>query len=117
MNEGRHRIFSYGTLRDPDVQQALYGRHVPEEADGLTGFVRSLIPITNEEVVRVSGATHHPVLRASGDAADRIAGAALLLTDEELRITDDYEGADYRRIDATLDSGRTAFLYVGRDEA
>jgi hypothetical protein len=117
VTQAGHRIFSYGTLRDPTVQQALYGRHVAEEIDGLTGFARSLIPISNEEVVRVSGATHHPVLRASGDPADRIAGATLLLDDDELRITDDYEGADYRRIAVTLDSGRTAFVYVGKDDS
>jgi len=112
-----HRIFSYGTLRDPGVQQALYGRLVPEEGDALVGFVRALIPISNDEVIRVSGATHHPVLYASGDPNDRIEGATLLLSDEELRVTDDYEGADYRRIAVTLASGRSAFVYVGREEA
>ena len=91
--------------------------HLAEEADGLTGFTRSLIPISDEEVVRVSGATHHPMLVASGDPNDRIDGAALMLDDAELRITDDYEGADYRRIAVTLASGRPAFVYVGKDSA
>jgi hypothetical protein len=41
-----------------------------------------------------------------------VAGVVLLLTEAELDATDAYEDRAYARIEAALESGRRAFVYV-----
>ena len=106
-------LFSYGTLRDPAVQKATFGRELTGRDDRIVGFRIERLRITDAHVVAVSGMTHHPVLIATGDAADVVDGSVLELTDDELRQADDYEVDDYRRVPAPLASGDTAWVYVG----
>jgi hypothetical protein len=96
------------------VQRATYGRLLAGRPDTLPGYRLDPLPISDTEVVRVSGLAVHTTARATGDPADRIAGTVFALTPAELRATDAYE-VDYRRVEVTLDSGAHAFLYVGRD--
>ena len=105
-------LFSYGTLQDPAVQQANFGRLLTGTPDALTRFVVGEIEITDPEVIAESGLTHHPVLRPGGDPADRIAGMVFRLTDDELAAADLYEAGDYRRIEVQLASGLTAWVYI-----
>ena len=99
-----HRVFSYGTLRLPSVQQALYGRAVPTVDDALPGFVLDWVTITDQEVLAASGSDRHPILRrAEGGAA--VPGAYLELDDRELAATDDYEVDDERLARAVRDGG------------
>ena len=105
------RIFSYGTLRQPEVQRALYGREVPTAPDALPGWRVDWLRITDPEVVRISGSDRHPILRRAG-ALDSVEGARLELTDEELAATDDYEVDDYRRVEVLLASGVAAWAYL-----
>jgi hypothetical protein len=106
-------LFSYGTLRDPAVQKANFGRELAGRDDRILGFRLDLIEITDPAVVALSGETHHPILIASGDPADAVDGAALELSDDELLKADEYEVDDYRRVEATLASGETAWVYIG----
>jgi hypothetical protein len=108
-------LFSYGTLRDPAVQRALFGRTLEEQADALVGFALETVAIGDERVVGLSGKATHLILRRSGNAADRIEGAVLTLTEAELATADAYETDAYVRIAAPLASGRTAFVYVAPD--
>jgi hypothetical protein len=110
-----HRLFSYGTLQQADVQIELFDRRLDGEADALTGFVIATLTITDEAVVALSGEEVHLVLRRGASDA-RIAGVALQVTDAELIAADAYETEDYRRITVTLESGREAFVYVAADE-
>ena len=64
-------------------------------------------------MVRVSGKAMHTIARVSGDPADRIAGMLFRLTEAELESTDAYETDAYGRAEVRLESGRTAFAYVG----
>lgn len=105
-------LFSYGTLRDPAVQTATFGRELTGRDDRIVGFRIERLRITDPHVVAVSGLTHHPVLIASGNPADVVSGTVLELTDDELRQADDYEVDDYQRIAAPLASGDTAWVYV-----
>jgi hypothetical protein len=107
-----HRVFSYGTLRQPDVQKALYGRVVEMVADSLPGYRVDWLTITDPDVIATSGSHRHPILRA-GDPDDAAAGAYLELTEAELRATDRYEVDDYRRHEVTLASGVAAWVYLG----
>jgi len=106
-------LFSYGTLRDPAVQMATFGRELNGRDDRVLGFRLDLVEITDPHVLAVSGRSHHPILHATGDPADAVDGSVLELTDDELLRADEYEVDDYQRVLAPLGSGGTAWVYVG----
>lgn len=106
-------LFSYGTLRLPKVQQANYGRLLEGSADALAGYRLAELVISDPEVVRISGKAVHMIARASGDPSDKIHGMVFQLSEAELAATDAYEVDVYARIEAELESGRKAFVYVG----
>lgn len=108
-------LFSYGTLRQPEVQQALFGRELPSVADTLFGFKVETVRITDAAVIQKSGSDRHPIIKRS-TADQKVSGTALLLTEEDLEAADRYEVADYVRVAVLLASGRRAFVYIGRDE-
>lgn len=105
-------LFSYGTLRQREVQLATFGRELEGEPDALCGFVLSTVVIADPDVVATSGSSEHPILRRSADAGDEIAGVAFAVSEGDLIRADAYETADYRRIEMVLKSGRRAFVYV-----
>ena len=109
-----NRVFSYGTLRQANVQLALYGHPVVTVQDSLPGWRLDWIQITDPDVIAASGSDRHPILRP-GAADDSVNGAYLELTDEELSATDDYEVSDDVRKSVTLSSGTQAFVYVADD--
>jgi hypothetical protein len=106
------RLFSYGTLQSPQVQQATFGRLLEGEADALPGYRQSLVEITDAEVLATSGERFHPIVTKSGEAGDQVAGTAFLITAAELAAADAYEVDAYRREAVRLASGREAFVYV-----
>jgi hypothetical protein len=108
-------LFSYGTLRQPEVQEEVFGRRLQSHEDVLRGFTVETVRILDEAVVAVSGSAEHPILRR-GAAEDRIEGLALAINDEDIAKADAYETADYRRISVLLASGRRSFVYIHRDD-
>jgi len=110
-----HRLFSYGTLRQPDVQLSLFGRTVSTVADALPGYRIEWLTITDQSVIATSGSDRHPILRRGGPT-DSVTGAYLELDDAELAAADEYEVDDYRRSAVTLESGVQAWVYLGRVE-
>ena len=108
-------LFSYGTLQQPEVQRATYGRLLEGRPDVLIGYRLAPLTITDPDVVALSGAPVHMIACRTGDPADRIKGVVYTITSAELAATDDYEGDAYARIEARLESGASAFLYIGPD--
>ncbi len=108
-------LFSYGTLRQPEVQRALFGRTLESVADWLPGYRIETLRIEDAEVIRLSGSDRHPVLRR-GRADERVEGLALALGDDDLLKADAYEVSDYVRVAVTLGSGKAAFVYLHRDD-
>jgi gamma-glutamylcyclotransferase (GGCT)/AIG2-like uncharacterized protein YtfP len=108
-------LFSYGTLRQAEVQHANYGRRLVGTPDALAGYRLSPLAISDPEVVRISGKAVHAIARRSGDPADRLEGMVFELSEAELAATDRYEVDAYARVEARLASGRLAFVYVGPD--
>ncbi len=106
------RLFSYGTLQQDDVQRATFGRLLSGRVDTLPGYSREMHEIDDPAVVATSGKTHHPIVRPSGDAADRVQGTVFEISDAELAQADVYEVADYRRVEVTLESGLQAWVYI-----
>jgi len=110
-----NHLFSYGTLQDPKVQNATFGRQLSGRPDALSGWIEQSLEITDPEVLRRSETRFHPVL-VPGDGPE-IAGTVFELTDAELAAADSYEVSDYARREVALVSGRKAWVYVGREFA
>ncbi|WP_051531274.1 gamma-glutamylcyclotransferase family protein [Sphingomonas sp. URHD0057] len=106
-------LFSYGTLQLPAVQRATYGRLLEGQADALPGYRLQPLEISDLEVVRLSGKAVHSIAVATDDVADRVAGMVFRLSQAELDATDAYEVDAYGRVETRLESGRTAWVYVG----
>ena len=105
-------LFSYGTLRQSEVQIANYGRRLDGEPDVLAGYCLVPVAIADPEAVRISGKAVHTIAVASGEPGERIVGMVFALSESELAATDAYETDAYRRIEVTLESGRLAWAYV-----
>ena len=105
-------LFSYGTLQQDNVQLATFGRLLTGRPDTLPGYAQEMHAITDPEVVATSGKTHHPIVRPSADATDRVDGTVFVISDAELAQADDYEVDDYRRVAVTLESGAQAWVYI-----
>lgn len=105
-------LFSYGTLQQEGVQLATFGRRLVGSADFLLGFAQSMVKIEDQAVVTTSGKTHHPIVKLSDHAGDRVQGTAYEVTDVELEHADAYEVDAYQRVSAMLASGKQAWVYV-----
>lgn len=105
-----HLLFSYGTLRLPEVQMALFGRLIDGEEDAMTGWSQRMIEMTDPEVIAKSGMRWHPLVEPSDNPDDAVTGMAFTITDADLASADAYE-VDYRRLSVTLRSGRQAWFY------
>ena len=105
-------LFSYGTLQQDDVQRSTFGRLLSGRADVLPGYSQDMVAIDDPDVVATSGKTHHPILKHSGVASDRVAGTVFEISADELAQADRYEVAAYRRVAVTLASGLSAWVYV-----
>ncbi len=106
------QLFSYGTLQQDGVQLTTFGRLLEGAADAMPGFRRSMIEITDAEVIATSGERFHPIVEASSDSGDEVLGTVLTVTDAELAAADAYEVSDYTRIVVRLKSGIQAWVYV-----
>jgi gamma-glutamylcyclotransferase (GGCT)/AIG2-like uncharacterized protein YtfP len=110
-------LFSYGTLQQPSVQVANFGRELRGQPDTLQGYIIGEVEITDERVLRESDKAFHPILRYTGNVADEVQGRVFELTDAELAQADDYEVDDYVRVAARLKSGTQCWIYAAADEA
>ncbi|MFC0533705.1 gamma-glutamylcyclotransferase family protein [Phytohabitans kaempferiae] len=105
-------LFSYGTLRDPAVQLASFGRELTGRADRLPGYRLELLEISDPRVLDLSGLAQHPIVVETGDERDGVDGIVFEVTDEELVSADEYEVDDYERVLTSLASGVRAWVYV-----
>ncbi len=107
-----HLLFTYGTLQLADVQLDTFGRLVEAEDDVLPGFTVDYAEIEDRRVVDLSGHDVHPIVRSTGNPLDKVLGKVLWVTEDEIDAADEYEVALYRRVQAQLSSGRTAWVYI-----
>jgi gamma-glutamylcyclotransferase (GGCT)/AIG2-like uncharacterized protein YtfP len=105
-------IFSYGTLRQEDVQLRTFGRLLQGETDALPGFEASRVKIEHPQVA-AGGKTHRDNVTFNGRNDSRVSGTVFEVTDAELADADSYErSVAYKRIAVTLASGKQAWVYV-----
>jgi hypothetical protein len=105
-------LFSYGTLRQRDVQLATFGRELDGYLDAVIGYELDYVTITDPQVIATSGSDRHPILRPTVRPEAHVDGTVFAITDAELLAADAYEVDDYRRIAVPLRSGPQAWVYV-----
>ncbi len=108
------KLFSYGTLRYEAVQIETFGRKLQGSADVLTGYKLSQLTINDPHVVATSGDAVHPILVPSNDINDHVEGMVFEITSDELASADKYEVDEYQRVQVTLASGCSAWVYVAK---
>jgi hypothetical protein len=106
------RLFSYGTLQQPAVQRATFGRLLDGWPDTVFGFQLETLRVTDPDVIATSGTDEHPILCACDDPESGVDGFVFLLSEDELTAADQYEVDDYARVEAPIASGGTAWVYV-----
>lgn len=104
-------LFSYGTLRQRDVQLSTFGRELAGADDAIVGYRLEWLTITDPRVIETSGSDSHPILKPA-TAADAVDGSVFEITAAELAAADEYEVDDYRRVLIPLRSGKQAWVYV-----
>ena len=110
--EATELLFSYGTLRNEEVQLSTFGRKLEGSPDTLIGYRLTMIRIMDEHFVETSGTAHHRNLQFTGSESDLVEGAVFRVTTKELELADTYEPEGYKRVQATLKSGATTWVYV-----
>jgi gamma-glutamylcyclotransferase (GGCT)/AIG2-like uncharacterized protein YtfP len=105
-------LFSYGSLRDEDVQRAIFGRRIKGIPDAVVGYRLGSTIISDKRAIAISGKAIHHILEPTGHAGDQIEGMLFQLSEEELKLADAYEDAAYSRIMVALRSGTDAWVYV-----
>lgn len=106
------KLFSYGTLLYETVQLSVFGRELKGAKDKLKGYMLSVVEITDPTVLTTSGAGVHPILVHTGNSEDEVNGIVLSLTENDLKLADQYEVGLYKRVLEKLDSGICAWVYV-----
>lgn len=105
-------LFSYGTLQQEGVQLSTFGRRLEGTPDNLVGFTIAKLKIEDPEVISKSGKEYHPIAKMTDSTHNRIPGSVFEITDDELRLSDQYEVDVYKRVKTTLESGKVAWVYV-----
>lgn len=109
-----NKLFSYGTLRYSQVQKDTFGREFDTQPSQLVGYAKTLIEITDPEVLKSSGERFHPIISYTGVPSDKVDGAIMLVTDEELALADRYEVDDYHRVLADTIDGQKVWVYKAK---
>lgn len=105
-------LFSYGTLRQREVQLTTFGRELDGRPDAIVGYDLDYVTITDPHVVRTSGSDRHPILKPTDRAGAAVEGTVFVVSAAELAAADRYEVDDYRRITVPLRSGDQAWVYA-----
>lgn len=105
-------LFSYGTLRQPDVQLSTFGRLLEGRADAIVGYELAALVITDPAVIAASGRDEHPILRRSSRPDAAVEGVVFSISLDELAAADAYEVDDYVRVQVPLRSGPMAWVYA-----
>ena len=100
------KLFAYGTLRDPDVQENLFGRILHGIPETLIGYELDQIRIEEE-----FGIEYYPIIIETNDPNDTISGILYEISMKELHQADLYEGSHYKRVEVLLQSNQKAWAY------
>jgi hypothetical protein len=108
-------LFTYGTLRNEEVQLDVFGRTLAGHADALPGYTLKMIEVHDHDFVIKSGTAIHRNLQFTGDPLDFVEGTVYSVTLQELEQADSYEPAGYKRALVQLRSGANAWVYLDKE--
>jgi gamma-glutamylcyclotransferase (GGCT)/AIG2-like uncharacterized protein YtfP len=99
-------LFSYGTLRDKEVQLEEFGVNFEIESDieEISGYDMSEI--------NIDGNFYNILVEGKNEST--IKGSIVHIPDDMIHLVDDYEGKPYKRISVKTISGRDCMIYVKR---
>lgn len=100
------QLFAYGTLKEKDIQETIFGRILKGTPETLVGYVINQIHIEEE-----FGVTQYPIIMPTHNPEDTISGMLYGLTEAQLQLADTYEGLHYKLIQVQLQSEQTAWVY------
>jgi gamma-glutamylcyclotransferase (GGCT)/AIG2-like uncharacterized protein YtfP len=103
------KLFAYGTLKDKDIQETIFGRILTGTPDTLTGYAIQEITIEEE-----FGMELYPIIIATQNPMDRIDGILYELSEKEIQLADTYEGLHYKRIEVELHSNEIVWVYSAK---
>ena len=109
-------LFSYGTLRQREVQLTTFGRELDGHDDAIVGYALDYVTITDPHVIATSGSDRHPILRPANEPGAAVEGTVFSITQVELAAADEYEVDDYKRVLVPLRSGAQAWVYIFEDD-
>lgn len=94
------KLFTYGTLQIPEIQQRVFGRVVNSTPDTLEGYYKTQITLHDGIF---------PIIVERTESS--VNGQVIEVTPEELVLIDRYETSAYQRIRVILKSGDSAWVY------
>ena len=100
------KLFTYGTLQHPEVQEDLFGRTLKGTPETLLGYRVREIQIEEE-----FGMVHYPIITETHKPEDTINGMVYTVSTKELHQSDLYEGLHYKRVEVHLQSNQKAWAY------
>jgi gamma-glutamylcyclotransferase (GGCT)/AIG2-like uncharacterized protein YtfP len=100
-------LFAYGTLKDKEIQEKVFGRIIKGTPDQLKGYGIRKIQIEEE-----FGIIQYPIITETKNPEDSIDGISYPLSEIELELADKYEGMHYKRIKVQLESTEEAWAYT-----
>ncbi|KAF2328818.1 gamma-glutamylcyclotransferase family protein [Flavobacterium ginsenosidimutans] len=101
------KLFSYGTLRSKEIQRQIFNRVLTGTADQVLGYKLKSLKIEEE-----FGMADYVVAVASENPTDIIHGVIFTISNADLAKVDLFESNAYRRVQVTLQSGETAWIYI-----
>ena len=100
------KLFTYGTLQHPEVQEDLFGKTLKGTPETLLGYRVREIQIEEE-----FGMVHYPIITETHKPEDTINGMVYTVSTKELHQSDLYEGLHYKRVEVHLQSNQKAWAY------
>lgn len=100
-------LFTYGTLKDKEIQERIFGRILKGTPDQLIGYCIKEIQIEEE-----FGIIEYPIIVETKNTEDSISGLCYQISERELELADTYEGMHYKRIEVRLESNEMAWTYT-----
>lgn len=104
-------LFSYGTLREEEVQLSTFGRRLEGTPDALPGYRLVMVRIEDQDFVVKSGSADHRNVQFTNVPSDYVEGIVFRMTKKELEQADIYEPVGYGRVLVRLKSGVNAWVY------
>jgi hypothetical protein len=77
-------LFSYGTLRQPEVQRATFGREIDGRPDAIVGYELDYVTITDSHVIAASGSDRHPILKPTDRPGAAVEGTVFAISEADL---------------------------------